>query len=322
MTQHGLRRLSGAGAAPPYTKGPYVWDQYVQFSQGIGGSGVAVPEGSEIWYVDKNKTSGVSGTGKSWNDAFMTLTEAVAAAGAYDVIYMGRGYYQEAATIEITSAQRGLKIFGQTSGGVPTSNGLSSATSGDDILIINADDVEIAGITFWCLTNAKNGIDIGEDYDGYNNWIHDCCFLTGNADNDLGEYGIKVNNTDDCVGTLIENNLFYFMSTAGVVSGCTRCTIRNNTIWSNSIGLDLTAHTGGTHSGLAVMDNYLIGRQSGSTIGIKLAATEPTDGHIFIANNVVTNFNTNITTGKAIESIVNSQTAADASSYLQVDTSP
>ena len=318
----GLRGMNGNPAAPPYSSGALQWDQYVQFSQGVGGAGVQVVEGSQIWYVDKHKSSGVSGTGNSWNDAFMTLTEAVAAAGAYDVIYMGRGYYTEAATIEITSSQRGLKIFGPTTGGVPTSNGLSSATSGDDILYINADDVEIAGITFWCLTNGKDGIDIGEDYDGYNNWVHDCCFLTGNADNDLGEYGIKANNTDDCVGLLIENNYFYFLSTAGLVVGATRATVRNNMIWSNSIGLDLTAHTGGTHSGLAVYNNKLIGRQTGSTVGIKLAATEPTDGHIFISDNIVTNFNTNITTGKAIESIVNNQTAADASSYLQVDASP
>ena len=282
------------------------------------GSGVINSPG-DVWYVDKNKTSGVSGGGQTWADAFMTLTEAVAAAGAYDTIFMGRGNYAEAAAIEIVSTQRGLKIFGPTTGGVPTSNGLSSATSGDDILIINADDVEIAGITFWCLTNGKNGIDIGEDYDGYNNWIHDCCFLTGNADNDLGEYGIKVDNSDDCVGTLIENNTFYFMSTAGITVGATRVTIRNNMVWSNSIGIDATAITAGAHSGLAIYDNKLIGRASGSTVGIELAS--PTEGHIFIADNIVSGFNTNITTGVAELSIVNNQTGASAGTYLQVDTS-
>ena len=285
----------------------------------IQGNPVGPMGPGNTWYVDKNVNA--SGSGKTWELAFKTLTEAVAAAKAYDTIIMGRGYYTEAATITISSAQRGLRIFGPTTGGVPTSNGLSSATSTDDILIINADDVEISGITFWCLTNGKNGIDIGADYDGYSNWIHDCCFLTGNADNDLGEYGIKVNNTDDCVGTLIENNYFYFMSTAAIVAGSTRLTIRNNTIWSNSIGLDLTAFTAGAHSGTLVSDNYLIGR-AGSTIGIELASTEQIDGHIFIANNVVTNFGTNITTGKSINSIVNSQTAADAATYKQVDTSP
>jgi len=280
-----------------------------------------VNEKSNTWYVDKHKTSGISGNGSTLEEAFLTLTEAVAAAGAYDIIIMGRGNYTEAATIEITSAQRGLKIIGPTTGGVPTSNGLSSATSGDDILYINADDVEIAGITFWCLTNGKNGITVGEDYDGYNNWIHDCCFLTGNADNTLGEYGIKANNTDDCVGLLIENNYFYFMSTAGIISHATRCTIRNNLIWSNATGIDTTAHTAGSRSGLAVYDNKLIGRQTGSTIGIKLG-TAPIEGHLFISDNIVTNFNTNITGDKLAYSAVNNQTAADAETYKQVDMTP
>jgi len=273
----------------------------------------------DIWYVDKNKSSGVSGDGQTWDSAFLTLTEAVAAAGAYDTIFMGRGYYQEAGTITISSTQRGLKIFGPTSGGVPTSNGLSSATSGLDILSIEADDVEIAGITFWCLTNAKSGIIVGNGYDGYNNWIHDCCFLTGNADNDKGEYGIKANDTEDCVGLLIENNFVYFMSTAGIAVHATRATVRNNTIWSNAIGIDVQ-NTAGSRAGCTVSDNQLIGRQTGATVGIQLAET--TNGFVFVANNIVTNFDTNITGDKCAFSQVNNQTAADASTYLQVDASP
>jgi len=317
---NGFRGANGQPAASPYTHGPYNFSEHITFAGGVGGIGVQVPKDSQIWYVDKHKTSpAVSGTGLSPEEAFLTLTEAIAAAGAYDTIFLGRGYYTEATVLEITSTQRGLKIYGPTTGGVPTSNGLSSATSGDDILIINADDVEIAGITFWCLTNGKNGIDVGEDYDGYNNWIHDCCFLTGNAGNDLGEYGIKADNTDDCVGLLIENNYFYFMSTAGIVIGATRCTIRNNMIWSNSIGIDAMAITAGARSGLAIYGNNLIGRASGSTVGIKLDT--PTEGHIFIANNIVSGFNINITTGVAELSIVNNQTGASAGTYLQVDTS-
>jgi len=289
------------------------------FTGGLLGAGVQVMRNAQIWYVDKNSGLSASGDGLSWDTAFLTLTEAVAAAGAYDTIFMGRGYYQEAATIEIVSTQRGLKIFGVTTGGVPTSNGLSSATSADDILIINADDVEIAGITFWCLTNGKNGIDIGEDYDGYSNWIHDCCFLTGNADNDKGEYGIKLNNTDDCVGTLIENNFFYFMSTAAIVSAATRCTIRNNIIYSNSIGIDVE-NAAGTFAGTTILDNYILGRASGSTVGIKLAETS--EGYVFVANNIITNFNTNITANMCESSIVNNQTAADAATYKQVDATP
>lgn len=313
----GLRSTKGNPAAPPYKNGPYTWGQHVTFSQGVGGVGIAVPEGSNIWYVDKNRSS--SGKGSSWGEAFLTLTEAVAVAGAYDTIIMGRGYYQEAATIEITSTQRGLKIFGPTTGGVATSNGLSSATSGADILYINADDVEIAGITFWCLTNGKNGITVGEDYDGYNNWIHDCCFITGTAGNTLGEYGIKANANDDCVGLLIENNYFHYLSTAAIAVHATRATVRNNIIWSSSIGIDVQ-NTGASRACCIVADNYIVGMNLGT--GIKLASTEATDGNILLVNNAITNFTTNITSAKSVLSQVNNQTAADATSYLQVDASP
>ena len=285
----------------------------------ITGNGLVNTPG-KVYYVDKNKTSGVSGSGRSWDDAFMTLTEAVAAATAYDIIYMGRGCYTEAATITISSTQRGLKIFGPTTGGVATSNGLSSATSTDDILIIDADDVEIAGITFWCLTNAKSGIIVGNDYDGYSNWIHDCCFITGTADNTLGEYGIKANNTDDCVGTLIENNYFHYLSTAAIAIHATRSTIRNNVIWSTAVGIDIQ-NTAGSRACCAVYGNKLIGKNTASSIGIKLHATAPDSGNVLVDNNTVTYFETNITTGKSEEGIVNNQTYASATSYKQVDSS-
>jgi len=275
-------------------------------------------EKTDIWYVDKNKTGGAAGDGKTWETAFLTLTAAVAAAGAYDIIYLGKGYYTEAGMITISSTQRGLKIIGTTSGGVSTSNGLSSATSGLDILSIEADDVEIAGITFWCLTDGKSGIIIGNGYDGYSNWIHDCCFITGTADNTLGEYGIKANDTEDCVGTLIENNYFHYLSTAAIAIHATRSTIRNNMIWSTALGIDVQ-NTAGSRACCAVYDNYLIGKNTASSVGIKLHATEPDAGNVLIANNVVTYFETNITTGKSDEGVVNNGTYGDSATFVKVD---
>ena len=268
------------------------------------------------WYVDKNVNA--NGTGKTWELAFKTVTAAVAAAQTYDTIIIGKGLYDEAATLTIT--QRGLRIIGPGNGGTTMTNGLISTTSASDIMIINADYVEISGISFFAVTNAKSALIIGDGYDSWNTWVHDCAFSTGTADNTLGEYGIDVSDALDCVNTLIENNFFYYMSSAAIYIGATRCTVRNNIIWSNSVGIDVT-HEGGEHAGCLVADNYLIGRQSGSTVGIQLAATEPTDGYILVANNIVTNFDTNITAGKAVMSQVNNQTAADASTYLQVDAS-
>jgi len=318
----GDKKMPRLGKVSGEVKGRLDFLEQCNFRQGAQGVGVQVIKDSEIWYVDGLKTGPeASGNGSSWKEAFLTLTEAVAAAGDYDVIYVGPGYYSEAAVIDID--QHGLKIFGTGNGAQWGPCGFGSATSEDTILTINANRVEIAGLAFWCLTDAKNGIEIGTTYDSWNTWIHDCAFGTGVGGNTLGEYGIKVNETEDCANTLIENNYFNYLSTAAIVVNATRCTIRNNIIWSSAIGIDCEL-TGDTRANCAILNNYIIGRgtEVSGDIGIKLNATEATDGTILIANNIVTNFSTNITATKSILSIVNNQTAADATSYLQVDTSP
>ena len=302
--------------------GDRIYHDRVSFAQGAAGAGLQVIKDSQVWYVDGLKTSpAASGDGLTWDKAFLTLTEAVAAAGDYDVIFVGPGYYSEAATINID--QHGLKIFGTGNGAQWGPCGFGSATSTDHILTINANRVEIAGLAFWCLTDGKDGIRIGTTYDSWNTWIHDCAFGTGVGGNTLGEYGIKVNETEDCANTLIENNYFHYMSTAAIVVNATRCTIRNNIIWSSAIGIDCEL-TADTRANCAILDNYLVGRGTEVTgdIGIKLNATEATDGTILIANNIITNFSTNITAAKSVLSQVNNETAADATSYLQVDASP
>jgi len=301
--------------------GDRIYHDRVSFAQGAAGAGLQVIKDSQVWYVDGLKTSpAASGDGLTWDKAFLTLTEAVAAAGDYDVIFVGPGYYSEAATINID--QHGLKIFGTGNGAQWGPCGFGSATSTDHILTINANRVEIAGLAFWCLTDGKDGIRIGTTYDSWNTWIHDCAFGTGVGGNTLGEYGIKVNETEDCANTLIENNYFNYLSTAAIVVNATRCTIRNNIIWSSAIGIDCQL-TADTRANCAILDNYLVGRgtEVSGDIGIKLNATEATDGTILIANNIITNFSTNITNAKSVLSQVNNETAADASTYLQVDAS-
>jgi len=305
------------GTVSGIMSGNRTWTGRNTFYQGISGAGLQVVKDSQVWYVDKNKTSpAASGDGLTWDTAFLTLTEAVAAAGSYDTIFVAPGYYSEAAVIDIDV--KGLKIFGTGNGAQWGPCGFGSATSADTILTINADRVEIAGLAFWCLTDGKNGIEIATTYDAWNTWIHDCAFGTGVGGNTLGEYGIKVNETEDAANTLIENCYFHYMSTAAIVVNATRATIRNNIIWSSSIGIDCE-NTADTRANCAILDNYIVGRNAGT--GIKLNATEATDGTILLANNIVTNFTTNITNGKSVLSQVNNQTAADASSYLQVDAS-
>jgi len=91
----GLRGSKGV-AAPPYTAGPYTWDQQVSFSAGV--SGLNTPD--KILYVDNVKGS-TGGDGRSWNDAYSTITLALAAAADGETIYVaGTGTdYSEAVTV-------------------------------------------------------------------------------------------------------------------------------------------------------------------------------------------------------------------------------
>jgi len=269
-----------------------------------------------IHYV--NGLASVTGDGASWDTAFLTMTEAVAAAVDYDIIIVGAGYYSEAAVMDIT--QHGLKIIGTGNGGQWGPCGFGSAVSGDTIMTINANRVELSGIAFWCLTNAKQGVVLGTSYDSWNTWIHDCAFGTGVGGNTLGEYGIKANETEDCANTLIEDCYFHYMSTAAIVSKATRMTIRRNLIWSSSIGIDIQ-NEADAFANCAVYDNHIIGRGSETSgdIGIKLASTEPTDGTVYVGNNVVTSFSTNITQDKGDAGLVNNGTSGNGSSPLIVD---
>lgn len=57
-------------AAPPYSKGPYEWDQFVQFTGGVGG--VIKGEAGKVYYIDEENGSD-NNDGKSPSTAFATL---------------------------------------------------------------------------------------------------------------------------------------------------------------------------------------------------------------------------------------------------------
>lgn len=120
----GLRGSKGV-AAPPYTAGPYTWDQFVSFS---AGAGFANSKGN-IQYVDG--TSGSDGnTGTGWADAKATIQAGVTAAGAFGTVFVlpkamaagvtDPGSYAESVIIPAT--HECLSIIGignRTQGGLP-----------------------------------------------------------------------------------------------------------------------------------------------------------------------------------------------------------
>jgi len=311
----GFRGRNNQLAAPPYTNGPYNFSERMNFVQGVGGVGVHVVNDSNIWYVDKNKTSAASGDGKSWDDAFITVTEAVAAAGNYDIIYIGHGVYSEAATLAIT--QTGLKIFGAgTSGYIWGPTSLKSNTAADHMMSINANEVEIAGLDFITNTTSKNAIQMGNTTTTYKVHIHDCHFGGGGTTN----IGINCDTTQDTVDMHVDRCEFYNYSTSGIKLSGTRCKITNCLFFvpASGIGIDNSTDTGGSRPDKLIAHNMIIGSNSSDT-GIKLASTEPTDGTILVYNNAVANCNTLITKGKGDAGLVNNPAYADGAALAQCD---
>jgi parallel beta-helix repeat protein len=77
MSGLGLRGIGGNPAAPPYTNGPYIWDQFVTFTAGIGG---AITPG-KCFYVDARGpqygTGNDNNDGLSWTTSLATIQAAV-----------------------------------------------------------------------------------------------------------------------------------------------------------------------------------------------------------------------------------------------------
>ena len=293
--------------------GDIAFKDRVTANQGVAGIGLQIVRDSQIWYVDKNKANAVTGDGLSWDNAFLTVTEAIAAAGDYDVIFIGHGVYSEAATLAIT--QTGLKIFGAgTSGFIWGPTSLKSDTAADDLITINSNGVEIAGLDFICNTNNKSAIVMGDSATTYKTHIHDCHFGGG-----TGEYGIECDLTQDTVDMHVDRCEFYNYASAGILLSGTRCKVTNCLFFvpAAGIGIDIR-DTGANRPDKFIAHNSIIGSNSTDT-GIKIPSTEPTDGTLLVFDNCVTNCSTNITVDKSDAGLVNNPTYVNSAAPGQVD---
>ena len=298
------------------------------FTGGVLGMGVQVVKNSQIWYVDKNSGLDSSGDGLSWDTAFLTITEAIAAAGDYDIVFVGHGIYNEA-TFPLTITQAGLKLIGAGSTGYnwgPCS--LKSSASADTLIEVDASGVEICGLGFNCYTSGKSGIVVAASQSVYRTHIHDCFFGCAGAGGTEGECGIAIGCDEtgaqsgdyDAVDTHVERCGFHYLAMGACVVFGTRTKINNCYInvsnGGSATGINFTAEGADRAPNMAV-DNYLIGRNGGT--GIKIASTEPTNGTLLVANNVVTYCTTNITQDKSNEGVVNNGTYGNGASPVIVD---
>lgn len=169
MGSIGLRSVGGNPASPPYSNGPYTWDQHVTFN-----AGVSAPNGEgDVWFVDG--TNGATGNdGKSWSTAMVTIQAAVTAAGPGDTIYITAiditdttgdpGSYEENITIPLATSNLSLigVSRGRTQGGLPQLK--DGATTTQEILRINAPGCLIANLGFNGAGNTGGGILLNDDY--------------------------------------------------------------------------------------------------------------------------------------------------------------
>ena len=84
-----------------------------------------------VWYVDASKATAVTGDGTTWDEAFLTIAEGIAAASAHDIVYIaGQSHtdytgdpvsYSENLTIPYATSNLALVGIsrGRTQGGLP-----------------------------------------------------------------------------------------------------------------------------------------------------------------------------------------------------------
>ena len=130
----GLKSFTGV-ASPPFSNGPYEWDQHVTFTAGVSGAIVS----GNVWFV--NGVSGNNGNnGKSWTNAFATIGQAVSSAGTTgDIVYVAPGSYDE--TVTVNKAK--LTFVGVGGRGAVF---VEPSAAGAEGMQVTADDVTLVNI--------------------------------------------------------------------------------------------------------------------------------------------------------------------------------
>ncbi|KKM15234.1 hypothetical protein LCGC14_1698090 [marine sediment metagenome] len=181
----------------------------ISFAQGATGAGFNfVKKDTQIWYVDSGKTSPASsGDGLTWEAAFLTLAEAVTAAGDYDTILIAPNSIETIAAAGIAITQDGLKIFGANASEAIQSAALK-CTGTAAMFRVTGNRFEIAYLNL-SQRGAYPCIQIGSASVGaiYQTYIHNVNF-DGYA---TATYGVEGYLTSDCVNLTIEDCYFNHM---------------------------------------------------------------------------------------------------------------
>ncbi len=294
--------MVGQGIVRGISTGNRTYTGHNIFTQGVGN--ITVKKDSQIWYVDSGKTSpAVSGDGLSPEGAFLTLQEAVTAAGDYDTILIALNTIETVAATGIAITQEGLRIFGANGSPGRQASALK-CTGTAPMFVITGDRCEIAGLHL-SQRGAYICVQVGSASDGavYGTWIHHCN-LNGYG---TGTYGVSgYAQTADTVNLCVEDCYFSSFATASIHVNGTGDSYARNVIkvTSDTIGIDVKK-TGGTRAEGMIVGNLLYGITGSSTVGIKLAGNI-TAGNIIIADNLLSgSFNTTITQSTGLNGVQN-----------------
>jgi hypothetical protein len=230
-----------------------------------------------VWYVDASVSA--SGDGTTWAKAFLTITEAIAAASAWDKIMVAGGDYDEGAVLAV--ALQGLKIIGP---GIDNQHVamIWSSSASHHLMTINAHNVEICGLGFTQTKNTYDCIRVSTTAAYFKCHIHHCRF-DGYG---LGEYGVHGGTTYDTPDIVVEDNVFRSLYTASIYANGTRGIYRRNTIFvpAGSIGIEHVPNAGDRpHS--HHHQNCILGVNS-TDVGIKITNSPSALAYLITENKI------------------------------------
>lgn len=244
----------------------------------LGGNSISLAS-RNLWFV--NNSNSTSGDGLTWDSAFITLAEAVTAAGDFDTILIAPNTIETIGAAGIEINNEGLRIFGALSTEAHQVSALKITAGTASMFRIVVNRVEIGNL-YMSQRTAYTCIEIGSASVGavYETHIHDCNFDGyGTATYGVSGYG----QTVDTVSLVVEDCYFMSFATAALHSNGTRDTYRRNTIIvpTSTTGIYVVENAG-DRAYTCIVDNYLSGITD--AVGIEFAGT-PTAGTLFLARN-------------------------------------
>jgi len=239
------------------------------------------------WYVDASQVTGASGDGSTWDEAVLTISEAVALASRGDVIYIAAADITDttgdptsyAETIIIPVALDGLALIGisrgRTQGGLPQIKIGAGATA---MLTIRAPGCLIANLGFNGISSLGGGVLLDDDYStksAFGTTITSCHFKNCSKHATNGKLGgaIMWSATGNAWQVTISDCQFYKNLTDICVIG-TSSTVPQDVIIedcvfsASALSTDVNIYSGGSgFGGGLIINNCVFPKQPNITSG-------------------------------------------------------